>query len=231
MKKLNILYEDEYIVVCHKEAGMAVQTRSIRQIDMERMLLNEFAARGDKTEVFVVHRLDQPVEGVMVFAKTSSAAAQLNNQFKANNIVKEYFAVIEGSFNKDRVHLENYMIKDGKTNLSTVVKEGTVGSKKAVLDLTAVASYDDTQLVKITLKTGRHHQIRVQLSSSGHPIVGDLKYNPKYVNYRGFMQTALCSYRLAFVHPVTGKDMEFKVKPSAEAFLQYNNKLEEFVQK
>ncbi len=229
MKKIEILYEDSQIVVCHKEAGIPVQTRSITKIDMEKMLLNEFAFRGEKAVVYVVHRLDQPVEGVIVFAKTSKAAADLNRQFQTDCIIKEYFAVVEGYFKKDKVHLEDYIIRDGKTNLSAIVPKENKASKKAVLDLTAVDSYNNTQLVLISLKTGRHHQIRVQLSNSGHPIVGDLKYNPKYVNYNGYVQTALCSYRIVFKHPVTGLEMEFKVKPSAEAFLQYNNKLEKFV--
>lgn len=225
MKKLNILYEDKHIVVCHKDAGIAVQTKDIRQMDLENMILNEWANRGEKLEIFVVHRLDQPVEGVIVFAKTKEAAAELSSQFNNRQLTKEYLAVVKGQFEERDINLENYLLRDGRGNFSRIVKEGTKNAKLAALNVMPVAQAGETQLVKILLKTGRHHQIRVQLSGAGHPIIGDKKYNPDYRDKKGFVQTALCAYSLSFVHPFTKKTMEFKVKPRAEAFGEYDSYL------
>ncbi len=218
MKKINIIYEDKYIIVCHKQAGVAVQTKNIRQQDLEGMLLNELASRGEKPEIYVVHRLDQPVEGIIVFAKTKEAASSLSRQFAKKDMVKEYLAVVSGKFDEKDVHLEDYLLKDGKSNTSHVVDSSNLQAKIAVLDLKVIKDIGDNQLVKIHLKTGRHHQIRVQLANSGHPIIGDKKYNPDYVNQKGFVQTALCAHRIVFEHPETKKIMEFSVQPEAETF-------------
>lgn len=226
MNEINVLYEDEHIFVCHKRAGIAVQTRNIRQPDLEKMILNQLSRCGKKPEIYVVHRLDQPVEGVIVFAKTKKAASGLSCQFKQkNNISKEYVAVVEGHFEYEKHRLENYLLKDGKTNTSKVVINTTNGAKSAILDLEVLCSGEENQLVKINLHTGRHHQIRVQLANAGHPIVGDRKYNEKYQNYKGTIETALCSCSLEFRHPSTGKEMKFTVVPEGEIFSQYHDEL------
>lgn len=223
MRNIDIIFEDESIIVCHKESGVAVQSKNIRQPDMEKLLLNELAKRGQKPEIYVVHRLDQPVEGVIVFAKTKAAAAGLSSQFKTKQMSKEYLAVVSGKFSEEKVHLEDYLLKNSKDNCSKVVDERCKNAKKAILNVEPIKTIENMQLVKIDLKTGRHHQIRVQLANAGHPIIGDTKYNPDYANQKGFFQTALCAYRLMFLHPLNNEKMEFTVNPTGESFKKFLN--------
>lgn len=231
MKKITdkIIYEDEQIIVCHKNAGTSVQTKNIRQMDMERELLNYRAQKNEKAEIYVVHRLDQPVEGVIVFAKNKEAAASLSKQLQNNAMTKEYLAVVDNGFSETSVHLEDYLLKNQKENCSKVVSKAVKGSKLAVLDVKVLENKLDKQLVKVNLHTGRHHQIRVQLSNAGCSIVGDVKYNSKYLGHRGNIQTALCAYKLSFCHPFTKKEMQFNVLPECEAFKEFNIDLEKIV--
>jgi len=226
MQKLNILFEDKDIIVCHKAAAVAVQTKNVRQMDMERMLLNEQNRRGETPEIHIVHRLDQPVEGIIVFAKNKKSAANLSGQFKSNNLSKEYLAVVANGFDEREVHLEDYLLKNQRENRSQVVIPGTKGAKAAILDLTVIADKENSQLIAVHLKTGRHHQIRVQLSNAGCPILGDTKYNPDYIGKKGFFQTALCAHKLTFLHPKTLEEMSFTVKPMNKEFEIYQDELD-----
>lgn len=203
-----ILYEDQYILVCQKEAGIAVQTARISQMDLESALKNYLAAKNNNDRkmpyLAVIHRLDQPVRGVLVFAKTPLAAKNLNAQVTNHSIGKYYLAEVDGVIPKEGDTLEDYLIKDARTNTSKVVKADTPNSKKAVLHY----KKKDEHTVEIELVTGRHHQIRVQLSHAGMPLKGDTKYNPRALPGR----LGLCAYRLVFKHPKTGKEMEFYYK-------------------
>lgn len=203
-----ILYEDQYILVCQKEAGIAVQTARISQMDLESALKNYLAAKNNNDRkmpyLAVIHRLDQPVRGVLVFAKTPLAAKNLNAQVTNHSIGKYYLAEVDGVIPKEGDTLEDYLIKDARTNTSKVVKADTPNSKKAVLHY----KKKDEHTVEIELVTGRHHQIRVQLSHAGMPLKGDTKYNPRALSGR----LGLCAYRLVFKHPKTGKEMEFYYK-------------------
>lgn len=225
--KDDILMEDRDILVVQKHAGMAVQNARMGQMDLEHALLNELAGRAAQNPagntrmqipyLAVVHRLDQPVEGVLVFAKNKEAAGKLGRQVQDGTMKKEYLAVCEGKMEKQGVRkLENYLYKDGKSNTSRVVKEGTKGAKKAVLEYEVLRAENDRSLVQIHLGTGRHHQIRVQFSYAGYPLCGDIKYGAKE---KGAL--ALCAYRLSFCHPRTGKRMEFTVNPEGEAFTKF----------
>lgn len=222
MKRIDIIYEDSDIVVCYKEAGVAVQTKNIRQMDMERLLLNELSKRGEKPQIHIVHRLDQPVEGIVVFAKNKNAAASLCRQLQDNQMTKEYLAVVNNGFADKETHLEDYLLKNQADNCSEVSDASHKGAKLAILDVTVVSGIKDKQLVEVHLKTGRHHQIRVQLSNAGCPIVGDTKYNPRYVNQKGFHQIALCAHKLDFIHPSTGNRVSFNVTPLGKDFQQFN---------
>lgn len=229
-----ILYEDQHIIVCQKEAGIAVQTARMSQMDMESALKNYLAAKYNNTDgrnndrshkkddkknnnkdnnkndtgqmpyLAVIHRLDQPVRGVLVFAKTAMAAKNLNAQVTNHSIGKYYLAEVDGVIPKETDTLEDYLLKDARTNTSRVVKAGTPNSKKGVLHY----KKKDEHTVEIELVTGRHHQIRVQLSNAGMPLKGDTKYNPDAVPGR----LGLCAYHLVFKHPKTGKEMEFYYK-------------------
>ena len=208
---INILYEDEYIIVCEKPAGVATQTKRLGQADMESLLKNYRAGKGETPYIGVVHRLDQPVRGVMVFAKTKEAAASLSRQVQSKMADKFYYAMTDGIPEKKKGTLEDYLLRDGKTNTSKVVSKTTEGAKLARLDYEVLAQNKTNAILKVQLDTGRHHQIRVQLSNAGMPIVGDTKYNFKAAMQRGQYGLALCAYKIGFKHPKTNKKMEFEI--------------------
>ena len=218
---LHILYEDEEIVVCYKPAGVPTQTAKLGEPDMVSLLKNHLKG----SYVSVIHRLDQPVEGVLVFAKTPFAAKELNRELTKAGFGKYYRAVLWGVPEKAEDVLENYLVKDAKTNTSRVAKSTDKDAKKAVLSYqTMNQGIDDGKeisLVNIKLETGRHHQIRVQMSNLGCPIWGDTKYNRNPIQDRRFRQMALCAYHLEFVHPKTKKRMTFEIEPKGEGFRRF----------
>ena len=212
MGELEILYEDEALLVCKKPAGVATQTKRLGQKDMESLLKNYRASKGEVPYIGVVHRLDQPVSGVMVFAKTKEAASDLSRQVKTKLADKYYFAMTEGVPEKKKGSLVDYLLHDGKTNTSSVVTKDTPEAKRAELEYEVVETDGRRAVLRIHLLTGRHHQIRVQLSHAGFPIVGDKKYN-----FREHLKTsgealALCSCHIGFKHPVTHKTMKFELE-------------------
>lgn len=209
--EINILYEDEYIIVCEKPAGVATQTKRLGQADMESLLKNYRVGKGETPYIGVVHRLDQPVRGVMVFAKTKEAAAGLSRQVQSKMADKFYYALTDGVPEKKKGTLENYLLRDGKTNTSKVVSKTTEGAKPARLDYEVLAQNKTNAILRVQLDTGRHHQIRVQLSNAGIPIAGDTKYNFKAAMERGQYGLALCAYKIGFKHPETHKKMEFEI--------------------
>ena len=226
-----ILFEDKEIIVCRKPAGIAVQNARIGAMDLESSLKNYLAmqAGGGRRIPYlaVIHRLDQPVEGVLVFAKNKKAAAGLTGQITSGSVTKEYLAVTDQKPENVQGHLEDYLKKDGKTNTSAVVTPETDGAKKAVLDYEVLNEVSDERtltgkriLVRIQLGTGRHHQIRVQMTHAGMPLLGDRKYNPE--DSSG-LPLGLCSCHLVFRHPVTGKKLEFQVTPKGECFADFPN--------
>lgn len=224
--RTNILYEDTDILVCHKPAGMAVETKNLRQKDMVSELKNYLAqsveANGQEPYLAVIHRLDQPVEGVIVFGKTKKAAAELSRQMKEKQMGKFYLAAVYGRMDVDG-ELTDLLYKDAATNSSKVVSEseidvlGKENVKKAHLSYQVLAvkkeEGQDISILKIKLDTGRHHQIRVQFSHAGYPLLGDLKYGSKEsidLSEDLFLDTVqLVSYELHFKHPVTKKELKF----------------------
>ena len=224
-----ILFEDKDILVCHKAAGLAVQNARIGAADMESMLMNYLAAEnpGKMPYLGIVHRLDQPVEGVLVFAKNKKAAAGLTKQITSGSVVKEYLAVTDRMPEKRTGRLEDFLKKDGRNNTSSVAAAGGDGAKKAVLDYEVLQEIADERtgtgkriLVKIQRGTGRHHQIRVQMAHAGMPLLGDRKYNPGDTSH---LPLGLCSCHLVFRHPISGKKMEFTVTPKGDSFAGFPN--------
>ena len=217
----NILYEDKEILVCRKTAGMPVQAAKIGTMDMESALKNYLVKKtpGKIPYLGVVHRLDQPVEGILVFAKTSEAAGNLSKQMMAGGAGKYYLAVTEGKAKNSEGTLTDYLKKNGKANMSQVVSANTPGAKKAILHYKVLDQQEingkSRTLLKIRLETGRHHQIRVQMAHKGMPLLGDRKYNAAD---KSDLPLGLCSCHLAFRHPANGKKMEFKVTPKGETF-------------
>lgn len=219
---LEIIHEDNDIILCHKPAGVATQTRRLGQQDMESILKNYRVKKGEPPYVGVVHRLDQPVEGLMVFAKNQKAAAGLSKQIQGRIMGKHYYAVSATMPVETEGVLENYLVTDKKTNYTSVVDEpegNTLpdGAKKAILEYKVIAQKEGLTLFDISLHTGRQHQIRVQMAHMGCPLVGDEKYGYD-ANRNGKVSLALCSYRLEFVHPTTGKKMDFSIQPEWEMF-------------
>ena len=215
---LEILHEDADIVVCYKPAGIATQTKRVGEQDMESLLKNHL--KGGY--VGVVHRLDQPVEGLLVFAKTPATAKELNRQLQTDSFGKHYKAVLWGIPKAKSDILEDYLVKDGRTNTARVASCKEKDAKKArlfyeVLE-TATDGDKEISLVKVKLETGRHHQIRVQMSHMGNAIWGDAKYNTEPIQDRRYRQIALCAYRLEFAHPKTKKEMVFEIEPKGEGF-------------
>ena len=209
---MKILYEDDAIIVCVKEAGVATQTKQIGQKDMESMLKTYRMQKGEPAYIGVVHRLDQPVSGVMVFAKTKEVAADLSRQVATKAADKFYYALTDGVPDKKSGNLEDYLLRDGKTNTSKVVSSQTNGAKRAELFYEVLEQNETKALLKIKLATGRHHQIRVQMANAGWPLVGDRKYNFKENLKQNREAMCLCSYKLAFTHPVTRKKIEFEIE-------------------
>ena len=224
---ISIIYEDRDIIVCQKQGGIAVQTPRIGQQDMVSILKNYRVLKKEEPYIGIIHRLDQPVEGVLVFAKNKRAAAGLTGQITSGSVTKEYLAVTDQKPENVQGHLEDYLKKDGKTNTSAVVTSKTERAKKAVLDYEVLNEVSDERtltgkriLVRIQLGTGRHHQIRVQMAHAGMALLGDRKYNPE--DSSG-LPLGLCSCHLVFRHPVTGKKLEFQVTPKGECFAGFPN--------
>ena len=209
---LKIQYEDDALIVCVKEAGVATQTKNIGQRDMEIMLRTYRMQKGEPSYIGVVHRLDQPVSGLMVFAKTKEAAAHLSRQIASKAADKYYYAVTDGIPAKQSGKLTDYLLRDGRTNFSRVVPDNTQGAKRAELSYEVLEQKDGRALVRVLLGTGRHHQIRVQFAHAGTPLVGDCKYNFKENIRQTGEGLMLCSYKLAFVHPVTKKKLVFEME-------------------
>lgn len=227
---LKILFEDNEIIVCYKPAGIPTQTSKMGEQDMVSLLKNYlYKNQAVKKEPYiaVIHRLDQPVEGLLVFAKTPFAAKELSKGMQRAGFGKYYKAVLWGVPAKASDTLEDYLVKDGRTNTSRVGNQIEKDAKKAVLSYEVLATGKDDgkdiSLVNVKLDTGRHHQIRVQMANMGCPIWGDAKYNTATVQDRRFRQIALCAYRLEFIHPKTKKKMEFEIEPEGEGFSGVKN--------
>ncbi len=184
MQKLKVIYEDNHIIVVEKIPNIPSQADKTEDIDMLSIIkdyLKEKYQKPGNVYLALIHRLDRPVGGVMVFAKTSKAATRLSEEVRERQIQKEYLVVADGKFEKEKGELEDYLVKNQKNNISKVVKAGVKNAKLAKLDY-EVLKYNeeiDLSVVRIKLHTGRHHQIRVQLSNIGHSIYGDQKYGTR----------------------------------------------------
>ena len=219
-----IIYEDDALIAAAKPAGMLSQGNRSSDPDMVSFLKNHVKNETGKDDPYIalIHRLDRPVGGVMVFAKTEKAAADLSKQAAGRDMEKTYTAVLTGNLPEETGRLKAYLLKDAAGNISSVVPEGTKGAKRAELeykvvrecrakDLQRTALPEETPLtlVKIRLLTGRHHQIRVQTAHAGAGVYGDTKYNSLFKDIKG-EPLMLYASDLVFIHPVSRKKMEFK---------------------
>ena len=209
---MQVLYEDNHIIAVSKTCHEIVQGDKTGDTPLSEMVKAYIKEKYQKPgEVFlgVTHRLDRPTTGVVLFARTSKALTRLNAMFQSHELIrKTYWAIVEKAENgkvkgenDDAIRLENYLWRNEKQNKSFVVKAGTKDAKRAVLSYRAIAQSDRYTLLEINLETGRHHQIRCQLSAIGLPIKGDLKYGAKRSNPDGGI--SLHARKIEFVHPVS----------------------------
>ena len=214
MQQLKVIYEDNHIIVVEKPVNIPSQADKTGDIDLLTIIkqyIKEKYQKPGNVYLGLVHRLDRPVGGVMVFAKTSKASSRLSNQVREKQFEKTYLTIVNGKMEQNTGTLEDYLYKDERNNKSKVVPEGTKNSKLAILDYEVLkyAPELDLSVLKIHLHTGRHHQIRVQLSSRNHSIYGDQKYGG-----RGHgKQITLWAYELKFYHPITNEKHTFHSIP------------------
>ena len=211
MNNLNVLYEDNHIIVVEKKPNILSQSDITGDIDLLSMVKRYVKERYNKpgnVYVGLVHRLDRPVGGIMVFAKTSKAAKRLNEQIKNHEFKKTYLAVLDGTLKNKNDKLVNYLYKDEKLKKSMVVDKSHLKAKLSELNYEVIGYNDDKTIVKINLITGRHHQIRVQFSNIGYPLVGDQLYGKENKK-----QIMLYAYKLEFIHPTTKEKMTYQILP------------------
>ena len=207
---MKVLYEDNHIIVVEKEPNIPSQSDKTGDIDLLTMVkqyVKEKYNKPNEAYIGLVHRLDRPVGGIMVFARTSKAASRLSEQIRNKDFKKKYLAVVDGKFEEKKGTLEDYLYKDERNNISKVVNSQKKNAKMAKLDY-EVLNYDekrDLSLVKINLHTGRHHQIRVQMAHINHSLYGDQKYGTRGKN----KQIRLWAYEISFVHPVKKEEITF----------------------
>ena len=200
---INIIYEDNHILVVEKKPNIPVCEDESKDEDLLNILKKYIKEKYNKpgnVYLGLVHRVDRPVGGIMVFAKTSKAASRLSDQVRTHQLKKVYYAVVDGNV-KESDTLVDKLLKDNKTNITRVSKNG----KEAILDYQKIGYEDNFSLVKINLKTGRSHQIRVQFSSRNHALYGDQKYNKNTKKDN----IALFAKELSFYHPTTKEFMTF----------------------
>ncbi len=225
---MDILYEDNSILVVNKPQGVPSQADSSGSMDMLSMVKDYVKQKYNKpgnAYIGLVHRLDRPTGGVMVFARNSKSAARLTSQIESGQLDKTYFAVCEGVPVNSSGTLINYLKKDEKENKVSIVPQAEDGAKRAELSYKVLEKSGQFSLIKIKLKTGRSHQIRVQLAAIKCPIVGDQKYskNPKKVPLNLF------AVELKFLHPVSKDSMVFRAYPPEENFAWNKFNLEKYL--
>ena len=203
---INIIYEDNHLLVVEKPINIIVQEDNTKDKDLLTILKEYIKEKYNKpgnVYLGLVHRLDRPVGGIMVFAKTSKAAGRLSEQIRNKTFKKTYNAIVMGNINQSG-KLEDYLLKDEKKNIVKVDKSG----KLAILYYKKLSYKDNMSLVEINLETGRSHQIRVQMSNYGYPLFGDQKYNKKASVGE---QIALFAKKIEFIHPVTKENLVFEI--------------------
>lgn len=213
-KVINVLYEDNSVIVVVKPAGILSQKSKDTDnsmLDMVKEYVKKKYNKPGNVYIGLVHRLDRNVSGVMVFARNSKSASRLSEEVRSHKLKKKYYAVVSGIIKNDEGTFKDYLVKDKGFNTRVTSKEN---GKESTLDYKVLKRdyKDNMTLVDIDLKTGRHHQIRVQFASRGYPLCGDTRYGSVKGNL------ALCAYSLTFIHPITKKEMTFKIDMPSNKF-------------
>ncbi len=211
------LYEDNHIIIVRKEAGEIVQGDKTGDTPLSEIIKQYLKEKYNKPgNVFcgVIHRIDRPVAGLVVFAKTSKALSRLNDMLKKGEIHKTYWALVEGKRKEKEGLIESWLQSDGRLNKTRVVDKNASDAKLSKLKYRVIAEGERYSLLEVELLTGRKHQIRVQLSSTGTPIKGDLKYGAKRSNPGGGI--SLLAKKIEFIHPVSKEKIEIETDPLPE---------------
>lgn len=226
--ELNILYEDKYILCLEKPQGIPSQSDKTNDEDLMTESMNYLKKKEINPYLGLIHRLDRPVGGVIVYAKTEFSNKELSKQVQQRETQKEYKAVVCGKPEAESAVLEDYLKKLKTINMSKVTTASDSQGKLArmeyeVLESVETEEYGILTLIKVKLYTGRHHQIRVQLSNANLPIWGDNKYNKKFMKKKDFTNIALWSYKFGFKHPKSKEYKEFTSSlPNTYPFSQFN---------
>lgn len=208
-QNLQVLYEDNHIIIINKRSGDITQgdkTGDTPLSDVVKAYIKDKYSKAGNVFLGVVHRLDRPTSGVIIFARTSKALERLNKMLRDKKINKTYWAVVKNHPKKEKDTLINFLKKNPKNNKSSVFSKEITGSKRAVLHYEVLKKLDNYSLLQIDLETGRHHQIRAQLSAIGYPIKGDLKYGFNRSNKDGSIH--LHARKIEFIHPVSKEKIE-----------------------
>ena len=214
---LKIIFEDNHIIVVEKPVNIPSQGDKTGDEDMltiiKKYLIEKYNKKGE-AYLGLVHRLDRPTGGVMVFAKTSKAASRLSEQIREKVFEKEYLCIVDGKLEEQNGEYEDYLVKNEKNNLSRISDQKNKNAKLAKLYYEILKYNEETNLslVRVKLYTGRHHQIRVQFASRNHSLYGDQKYGTRG---RG-KQLCLWAYKISFLHPISKERIEFEDYPEAE---------------
>lgn len=206
---MQVVYEDNHIIIVYKQSGEIVQGDKTGDKPLSDTVKEWIKVRYNKPgNVFlgVVHRLDRPVAGLVMFGKTSKATSRLNAMFREGQVHKTYWAIVSGTPKADEATLDNWLVRNEKQNKSYAYDHEVPNSKHALLRYKVIARSDNYTLLAVDLLTGRHHQIRCQLAHAGMPIKGDLKYGARRSNPDGSI--SLLSHRMSFVHPVSKKTID-----------------------
>lgn len=206
---MTVLYEDNHIIIVNKESSEIVQGDKTGDKPMSEMVKEYLKEKYNKPgNVFcgVTHRLDRPTSGIVVFAKTSKALSRLNKMFRDDEVGKVYWAIVQNRPSKQNDTLTHYLVKDERRNKSSAYVTERTNTKKAVMHYSVIDKSDNYFLLEVKLETGRHHQIRVQLSKIGCPVKGDLKYGAKRSNRDGSI--SLHARGISFIHPVSQEKID-----------------------
>ena len=212
------VYEDNHIIIVDKKPGEIVQGDKTGDTPLSEEIKNYLKVKYNKPgNVFcgVVHRIDRPVSGLVIFAKTSKALERLNKMLREGEIHKTYWALVEGKPAKAEHTLENYIVSNGRINKTFISSSKDPEAKKAVLSYSTIAEGERYTLLEVKLLTGRKHQIRVQLSNMGNPIKGDLKYGARRSNQDGGI--SLQAHKIEFIHPVSKLPISVELEPMPDA--------------
>lgn len=221
--KIPIIYEDNHLLIVEKPPNILSQKDKTGDLDMLTLLKEDLKVRYNKpgnVYLGLVHRLDRPVGGVMAFAKTSKGASRLSEQIKKGEFTRSYLAIVHGHPKKPQGTLIHYLLKDQKTNTVAAVNKKTPGAQEAILDYEVLGSQDKLSVVKVNLRTGRPHQIRVQFSTYGHPLFGDQRYGRRH--NRPGQPIGLWAYEISFLHPISKERMSFQSIPDKYPWNQFD---------